>query len=207
MKKFAEILSFVFHPVLMLSYAISVIFFTPNYFSYFLSTPKKVLLLAIIVTFSVALPALNILLMKRFRIISSLYLSNPKERLFPYLSTAFFYFGLAYLFWDFSIPTVIKACIVTGGICILITALITLLFKVSAHMIGIGGLVGGLLFFSILFGFDARIILIMLLIIAGLIGTARLILNEHKPGEIYSGFSIGIFTGFSVMFSVLFLFK
>jgi membrane-associated phospholipid phosphatase len=44
--------------------------------------------------------------------------------------------------------------------------------------------------------------LIITIFIAGLVGTARLILGAHKPFEIYMGFLTGLIIVASVMFIV-----
>ena len=68
-------------------------------------------------------------------------------------------------------------------------------------MIGIGGLVGLILALSMKLIIDLQIILIILFIVSGLLGTIRLFLNEHKPIQIYSGFVLGFLV---VLTTVLF---
>ena len=58
-------------------------------------------------------------------------------------------------------------------------------------MIGIGALVGTFFGLSSFLLVDLLIAIIVFLLIAGLLGTARLTLNSHRPSQIYAGFILG----------------
>ena len=122
----------------------------------------------------------------------SLTLSNQRDRTFPYILTSLFYFGLFYLLSDINIWTSIKLFIAGGGIAILLTALCNLKFKISAHMVGIGGLLGVLFSVSYLIKFDMTVFYIAVILLSGVIGFSRLLLEEHKPYQIYAGFLLGL---------------
>jgi membrane-associated phospholipid phosphatase len=51
---------------------------------------------------------------------------------------------------------------------------------------------------AFLIRYDILPILLPLILIAGLIGTSRLILTAHKPSQIYSGFVLGFFSSIFV---------
>src|SRR4030095_12815976 len=104
--------------------------------------------------FTFMLPVLNIYLMYKLKRIHSVTLSNRKERTFPYIMTAIFYFGLFYLFYDIRIWETIKIFIFCAGAGILITALINLKYKISAHMVGLGGLIGMMASLTILLNYN-----------------------------------------------------
>lgn len=142
--------------------------------------------------FTFVLPVLNIFLMYKLKRIQSFTLSLQNERTFPYFMTAIFYFGLFYLFYDLRIWESIKLFVLCAGIAILITALINLRYKISAHMVGIGGLIGMMISLSILLQYDLFYYIIITVLVAGLIGWSRIILEEHKPSQIYTGFLLGI---------------
>jgi len=146
--------------------------------------------------FTFMLPVLNIYLMYKLKRIHSITLSNRNERTFPYIMTAIFYFGLFYLFYDLRIYQTIKIFILCAGTAILLSALINLKFKISAHMVGLGGLIGMAFSLSLLFKYDTMFIIVAAILISGIVATARLYLNEHKPSEIYSGFFLGVFCQF-----------
>lgn len=137
-------------------------------------------------------PVLNIYLLYKLKRVPSLVLSNQNDRTFPYIMTALFYFGLFYLLMDINIWNTVKIFIVGGGIAILLTAIINLKYKISAHMVGIGGMLGVLISVSYLIKFDFTLFYMVIIVIAGLIAFARLNLKEHEPSQIYSGFLLGL---------------
>jgi hypothetical protein len=146
----------------------------------------------IVFMFSFLFPVLNIYILYKLKRIPALTLSNQSDRTFPYVMTSLFYFGLFYLLMDLNIWPSVKLFIIGGGLAILLTALINLRSKISAHMVGIGGLLGVLISVSYLIKFDMTAFYILVIVIAGLIGFARLKLEEHKPSQIYLGFFLGL---------------
>jgi hypothetical protein len=146
----------------------------------------------IVFVFSFVFPAVNIYIMYRLKRIPNILLSDKRDRTFPYLMSSLFYFGLFYLLLDINIWPSVKLFIVGGGITILLTAIINLKFKISAHMIGIGGLLGVIISISHLIKFDMTVFYMLLILIAGIIGVSRLILKEHKPYQLYLGFLLGL---------------
>jgi predicted cation transporter len=72
--------------------------------------------------------------------------------------------------------------------------------KISLHMIGIGGMLGLLMGLSLNLNLDLTWYVIATIILAGLLGFARIQSKSHKASEIYSGFLVGA----GVMFLLFF---
>nr|MBA3901746.1 hypothetical protein [Bacteroidota bacterium] len=70
--------------------------------------------------------------------------------------------------------------------------IITLAWKVSAHMVGMGGLAGAVIGLSVKFSINLQVLIISLLILSGLVGYARLQLSAHTHTQVYFGFLIGL---------------
>ena len=66
--------------------------------------------------------------------------------------------------------------------------------KISLHMIGIGGFTGLFLGLALNFGINLTIEVTAAIMLAGVIGFARLKSDSHDPAEIYSGFIMGALT-------------
>lgn len=156
----------------------------------------------IVFVFSFLFPVLNIYLLYKLKRLPSLVLSNQNDRTFPYIMTALFYFGLFYLLMDINIWNTIKIFIVGGGLAILVTAIINLKYKISAHMVGIGGMLGVLISISYLIKFDFTFFYMAVIVIAGLVAFARLTLKEHEPSQIYTGFLLGLIVQTSLFFTL-----
>jgi hypothetical protein len=202
MKSIANIISYLFHPILMATYGCLIVFFGLTDTIYFIFTPfkLKLVLTLIIFSFTCLLPALNLLILYKLGYVSSLMIENRKERAFPLLMTALCYFGLFYMIYDFNIWPAIKLFILGGGLCIFFAAMITLRWQISAHMIGVGGLIGALLAICYFMQMPILIAICTCLIIAGCIGFARLKLNAHTPAQVYIGFIFGCLLQFSLFF-------
>lgn len=204
MKKPALLISVLLHPLLMATYGCLLLFFgiPDTIYDYMTTVGNKWRITSIVFVFTFLFPSLNIYILYKLKRIPSISLSNPRDRTYPYIMTTFFYFGLFYLIMDANIWGVIKLFIIGGGVAILCTALINLKFKISAHMVGIGGLLGGLISISHLIQFNFTPYYIAVIVAAGLVGTARLLLNEHKPYQLYSGFFLGLLIQLGLFFAL-----
>jgi hypothetical protein len=204
MKSLALFISIISHPLLMATYGCLLLFFGANNTMYDYLTPldTKLRLTLIVFVFSFVFPVLNLFVLYRLKRIPSITLSNRGDRTYPYIMTALFYFGLFYLLIDINIWNSLKLFILGGGIAILLTAFINLKTKISAHMVGIGGLLGILISISFLLQFNMTFFYIVVILIAGIVGTARLILEEHKPFQLYLGFLLGCSIQIILFFSL-----
>lgn len=196
-------LSVIFHPLLMATYGCFLIFFgiKNTIFDYMTPFEVKWRISIIVFVFSFLFPVLNIYLLYKLKRLPSITLSNQADRTFPYIMTSIFYFGLFYLLMDVNIWPPVKLFVLGGGLAILLVALINLKFKISAHMTGIGGMLGTLVSLSYLIKFDMTMFYISAIIVAGLLGASRLYLQEHKPSQIYTGFVFGFLVQTALFFT------
>src|SRR4051812_7665715 len=119
MRAFATFLSYLLHPVFMLTWLTSFFIFTQNYFSYFMSPAKKIFLLAAIIIFTVVLPLLNTFILKKFGFIKSVYMDSAQERFMPYVSALVLHLGLLYILHDLAVPVFFKYIILSSALVIL----------------------------------------------------------------------------------------
>jgi hypothetical protein len=204
LRKTALFLSVIFHPLLMPTYGCLLLFFCikGTVFDYMTPADNKWRISAIILVFSFLFPLLNIYILYKLKRIPTLMLSEQKHRTFPYLMTSLFYFGIFYLLKDLTIWPEIKLFIVGAGIAIMATALINFRSKISAHMVGLGGLLGVFVAISWQIRFDMTIWFVIIILVTGLVGASRLILEEHKPSQIYMGFFTGLLIQLSMFMMV-----
>ncbi len=74
--------------------------------------------------------------------------------------------------------------------------------KPSVHMLGLGGLLGMLLVIIVFFRAPLQSVFVMIVLAAGLTGSARLILKLHTPKELL----VGLLTGFVATSVVMIVF-
>ncbi len=208
LKKAATIVSILFHPLLVVTYMTALLLLiNPYQFGVFSIVEQwKLLLLVLMSTF--AMPAFSVVLMRALNMISSFEMPDPKERIGPYIITGVFYL---WMFINFkhnpSIPKALTIGMLGATIALFASFFFNNFTKVSAHAAGMGGLVGvaavNYLYFNFdtftlhlgtlgLFEVSTSFVLVILILLAGLVGSARLALNAHTPGQLYGGFAIGL---------------
>ena len=144
--------------------------------------------------FTVLLPALNIYFMAKKGLVSNHHLHEREERTLPYLMYTMSFVLLYYFLKPLLLPPVIYL-IVLGSIFVSIVALvINLKWKISAHMMGIGGATGTVTGVAMRFSEDLNLLIMGMFLCAGLVGFARLQLNAHSSGQVYAGFILSFFS-------------
>lgn len=205
MRSLAVFLSYLLHPVFMLTYVTCYFLFTPNYFSYFMSPAKKVFLFAAVFIFSVALPLLNMMLLKRMGYIRSLQMQGAGERMMPYVSAIILHAGLLYILHDLDIPFFFKYIIV-ASVAVLVTMLICNFFiRLSMHAAALGGTLATVFFYEFISFSPALLPLCVGLFLCGVAGFARLYLQAHTPRQVYTGFVAGFSSGLLALIVLLFI--
>ena len=73
-----------------------------------------------------------------------------------------------------------------------VCALINVWWKISTHTAAVGGVAGALFVFGELFGFNPVWWLCLVFILAGVLGTSRMILRQHTLAQVVAGFFVGV---------------
>jgi len=190
-KNFARVISYLFHPLLIPTYAVLILMTLPE--NRFLTLPfqSSLLLLAFIFLSTFVFPALLMLILKNFKVISSLEMENQSERVLPLVVMSIIYYAVFYLLKQSQPNTIFNLFMLGSTLLVIICLLINYIWKISIHMVAIGGLFGTILGLALRFGIEVRIILFLIIFIAGIIAFSRLKLKAHMPAEVYGGFILG----------------
>lgn len=188
----AHFISVIFHPMFITSYVTAYLLYVHPYAFSGFEAKAKLLRLIMVVFNTTFLPLFAVFLMWRLRLIESMLLRTPRERIIPYVAAMICYWWAWWVtknqpdnpqyFVDFMLGGFLSVC--GAWFC-------NIYFKVSMHSTAMGGLV--VFFFLQIFhqieptGFYFSIALL----IAGLVGTARFIVSDHRAGEIYIGYVVG----------------
>ncbi len=189
--KVSKILSVVFHPLLIPTYTLLIIFNLNVFFSMIIPQAAKWQILGMIFLITFLFPLFMMILFQRIGIIKSLYMKTKEERTLPYLMTIIFYYLASYLLKQLQISPIFYYFILGATFLIILTLIINFFWKISIHMIGIGGMLGTLMGLSFLWMIDIPFLIILLVLCSGITGFARLKLNAHNPAQVYSGFLLG----------------
>ncbi len=188
-EKFAKIISYIFNPLLMPSLGLLMIFNSGTYLSYLPFEAKRLIFL-VIFSGTFIIPASFIPIFIYFKIINEVEVESASQRIIPLVLTGVIYFCTFYMLRAMPVPF-INIFILSTMMCILINAIIIIKWKISSHLIGIGGLTGLAIGLFIRMNADIAYFLIALILIAGFLGYARLRLRMHTPAQIYTGFLLG----------------
>ncbi|GAB3941049.1 hypothetical protein GCM10028805_03670 [Spirosoma harenae] len=173
------------------------------------SNSLRLSLLVLIFVGTFAVPALLIYYLFRSGYVKSLQLNTLDDRRLPYFLTGFIYVFTAYLF-AFRMEVVSSVApeigILLGSIAIsiLLVGLISLSWQISAHSVGISGVIGTIGGIMLKFSINELFIpLLLLILLAGFVASARLKLNAHSLAQINAGLALGlIVSGLSVFWLI-----
>ena len=148
-------------------------------------------ILLILIICTIMLPVLCMLFLIKFDVISSLEMTKNQERPIPLLLTGGFLILSLKLTEKLLIFTpVLKKELVGAIIIILLASIISKFWKISLHMLGVGGLIGVLVSLQYLYGGLSSMIIYFMLI-AGITAMARIYIKAHNHSQIYVGFIVG----------------
>jgi hypothetical protein len=191
-EKIAVIISWIFHPLLMPTLGILLILNIGGYMMYVMNPHIKMVITGIVFLNTFIFPVIGSYYLFKKGFLTSLSMPTIQERKLPMLLTVIFYFFTFYILKQAPLPPALYLMILGATLSVLITLIITLVWKISSHMVGMGGLVGAIAGLSIKFSFNLQFLMILLLICAGLVGYARIKLNAHTHAQVYAGFLLGL---------------
>ena len=187
---FSKILSYLLHPILMPIIVLYIGINNVDYF-YLIFYNYSNNLYLIILAFTMALPLISAILFVKSGRVESLEMRKKEERRGPLFMSALI-MGIGFpIFYSIAKLSFHLSSIYISSIILLSFAfLITIRWKISLHMLGVGGVVGA--FFAIQQNFSSNIILFNALIFcAGLVGFSRINENAHTLKQVYGGFLLG----------------
>ena len=190
--RLAKFISIVGHPLFMPVYAMVLIFEFNPYINLQVPNSIQVIVLSILSIFTIFLPLITAIFLKKFGVIKSIYMKTAEERKWPFLLSVLWYYIGFILLTTIALPISLYLLMIGAISVILIAHFITLRWKISIHMLGIGGLIGGMIGLSQRFQFDHFYLILILFFVAGLIGYARLKTKSHTYRQVYAGFILGV---------------
>lgn len=125
--------------------------------------------------------------------IEDIYIKKREERTLAYVETimgfGFWWYLLAYIV---KAPTWLSGVALGGTIAIALVAIINRWWKISAHLTGMGGLLGGVLTYALSYQTLPLALIITTLVLTLLVMYARLWLNAHTQWQVIAGLALGM---------------
>lgn len=191
-EKSARLISYLLHPLLMPTIAMLVLFSQQTYFVMILPDKLRLALLALIFGNTVVLPSVIIWMMLKRGLISSMQLPERTERTFPFIIAALCYFATYFMLSNLGLPPIFLLFILGGSMLIVFASLVNLFWKISIHMLGIGGVTGGFIGLMLTRHIYAPGLIVAFVVLSALVAFARLKLNTHSEAQVYTGYIAGV---------------
>lgn len=177
------------------------------YFKYILfvkvNPALPIFVLVVMFACTILFPLITIYVMKSSKMITSVHMPTKEERRWPLLFGTFF-FCLAYIIISevtekFSGTDGLKNIAMAGIATMMICTLVNLFYKLSIHMAGIGGVTGMVVAFAPQAEMNMTYIIMGMVLVAGLVGFARLKLSAHSSGQVAAGYAAGFISQFLLL--------
>lgn len=195
--RFSKVFSILLHPIFMPIIVLVISLHQVDYFQ-FIFADKEFYLYLTVAIFTIILPLILMIYFVRSKKIESFEMKTIKERRTPLFMISIVILTGMPFFKNFSkLAPILTAIYISAFIILMIAYIITKRWKISLHMLGIGGatgiciainyIYGGMYYWSLLF-----------FLLSGLLGYSRLNEEAHNHLQIYSGYLLGVF--FQVIF-------
>ena len=160
-------------------------------------TGARFKLLLIVFALTCIFPMITIAVLHNFKVIKDKRLISRKERMIPYIAGTIFYALTVFHVIYTHEPQWLVMFFVGGTLACLISTIVNLWSKISAHMAGIGGMV------ALLWQIDAMELeiisstwmmayILFAILLSGMLGTSRLLLKRHTLPQVLAGFLNGL---------------
>ncbi len=196
MKFVSKAISYIFHPLLSIMYALLIVLYPFGYLAT-RNSQLQTITFSVVFIISFVLPVLFIASLRYFSIIQSLKMSLRQDRYLPYFSISVYYLFIWFIirsesFFD---PVVAKTFLLSGLLLILVFVL-NFWVKISAHTLSACTILGMVLRLVYYYNETNQLFLLLCcIIISGFIATSRLYLKAHTFKEVFAGFVFGLVLG------------
>lgn len=152
----------------------------------------RILRLSSTILFTFLYPGIVIFLAWRLKLVRSLSLNNRQDRIIGFLIAMFFYWWTWNVFRNLTdVPPVAVHFALGSFLAICGGWMCNIFFKISMHALALGGVCAFFILFGLQDAFATGLYVVVPVLITGIVCSARLILAEHTPFEIYIGLLIG----------------
>lgn len=190
----ANLVSYVFHPVFMPTIMTLILYrLAPEGFAGISTHDFGTILIRVSYT-TLLMPLLLVLLLKGLGFLQSIHMYDAKDRIIPLIGTMVFYFWAYLVNKNLNAPFILQVLMlgIFWGVIVLFMA--NIFVKVSMHTMAAGGALGLIIVLMAISPVSMMLPFFLFLLVAGIIGTARMLLGVHFPFEIWAGYVLGIVT-------------
>ena len=219
MRKISQLLSIIFHPLTIPTYVLLILLWINPYIFGVNSAKDHLIFIFLVVISTLILPGLSVAMMLFTGLIKSIHSEDNRDRIGPFIAALIFYLWMYINFKSNpDVPLAYSFFILGSIIAMSLAFVINVFMKISLHTLAMGGVCAMALLIYYYFSYQTigmqipllgsrevniGILVIFIVLLSGIVGTARLFLKAHKPVEIYSGYILGflsMMTAFKLVF-------
>jgi len=199
-KTAAKIISVIFHPLLLPTFLVLLLQkFLPSLIE--IKAEYRLTIISLIFVFTFVMPVINLLMLKFFGNGNSLTMELREQRVLPFTFIMLLYVLFTLLIYyklPFSQNFNKIMLIITSMVAV--TWLITFFYKISVHSLSVSGGLGIVLPLNQVTEQNTLLFpTVAIILLAGVVMSARLLLNAHSPREVMYGSVVGFLIGFGGM--------
>ncbi|NQY67157.1 MAG: hypothetical protein HRT72_05460 [Flavobacteriales bacterium] len=189
----ANAIAYLFHPLYMPTVGSLLLIYLAPYFSIFIAPPVAQIITATLLFLTLVCPVVVTIFILRGRNNDTLHLQSVEGRRLPLVYTLLFYtIACSVLKSIPGVPIMVYLFTLGCTFTVLIAFIISFKWKISTHMMGIGGVIGMLIAISYILMQSLEMLILGAVLIAGFVGYSRLNLEAHSPSQVLSGFVVGV---------------
>lgn len=194
-----QFFSWAFHPIFMPLVGCLVMWYAfPSLISR-LQAPEFIILAGILLVNTILIPGIATFYLARKKFISSLHLPEKNERRIPFAVTVISFGAACYLIYDIQLPAKFYLVLLGATAASIIALIVNYKWKISIHMMGMGGVTGIIAAELHAAANDLSYLLILQIILSGIVGAVRIAGHEHSSEQIYTGYAVGFFCEYLIL--------
>lgn len=189
----AKALSIVLNPLVVPIY-IMLVFLYGNTILALTLPSTKMFLLAVVTLNALVIPIIAIKLLKWLGMISDVSFENRYDRTVVLAIIALCYGLCVYTAYRLSLGVIVHKFFIASFCCVMIALIVTPFWKISLHMIPMGGATAMFAIYMLAGIGSLFLTLIITIILSGMLASARLYLGLHTPAQVAVGYLTGFLT-------------
>ena len=199
LRKLSIAISWILHPCLLPLYLVAILF-TFTAFAHY-PTNVRIYIFWVVFLYTAIIPALSFGMLRTLKHLTDYRIGRYRERILPLLIGTICYILCAITISKIPSAIFIRKMVIAAALCEFFCLLVSLRYKVSLHLTGMGALTAIFIVLNIIGVGEMFPPLLGAILCAGLLASAHLYLGRHNPIQLFVGFG----GGFTLAFFALLL--
>ena len=158
----------------------------------FIPLKARLVILLIVVIFTVVIPKATLYLFRKGLNLSRWQFDMRSNRHIQYVITFISTLTCVILLRRWTVFDFLYGVLIAALVAEVVCLIVNVWWKISVHMVSIGGLAGLVGAFSSRFGFDPVWPVCTIIMLGGLMGSSQMLLRQHDLIQVVVGFFVGI---------------